>query len=349
MSSDGCQPLGQGVSTYLTYLPGSMSTGYSGRNLNDSDGRKAQPVDAGSISHIVYQPGMLADGVEGIYSKPWRSSGKDMTASRAPTGAKSGDRVGTWHGAAPTGRGVEGFREKEYRGVDTRPREILLSSGVRMPIVAAKVSNAGEAESAHQMGYAHLHMESAVADTDILAKGLFSSCCVSRAAQLKGKVDLCCMDISPDDTQEVIQARWSEMEALVDGGQCAALGVAKATEQQLASLLAECKIKPEVYVGTFHPLKSQRRLLGFCRRKGLAAMAGELGVDVASTPESEVVARICKACERSPLEVHAKWILQRGVGMLLTEAERSSMASAEQVWEFSLSDLDKEALDTLSK
>ena len=109
-----------------------------------------------------------------------------------------------------------------------------------MPLVAAKVSSLDELKQATENGYKHVCLDVGLVGNFAPESGVFSSCTVASAAELKGQVDLCCLSISPAEEDAGVQSKWAEMEALIADKKCSVLGIANASEQQIVALLAIC-------------------------------------------------------------------------------------------------------------
>jgi len=293
--------------------------------------------------------------------------------------------TGTWHGPAPTGNSAVGKMTKDsVPVVRTRPgpgkSAIPLPGGGSMPLLALSAEGSKEVVSAAlQAGYRHfdcsqenlnqVDVGKAIGESGVRRDDLFVSAklacddhsdvagaCKRAVAEL-GLTYLDCfyigwpvalkkgsLEVDPACT---LESTWKQMEELVDVGLVKYIGLANFDLPQVERVLACCRIKPAVLQLELHPLHSQRKLVGVCKRYGLAMVAhhplGD-GADAAHPAAAEVA----QSCSKSPVLAVLRFNVQRQVAVSVAAASAAQVAEYAEVLTFSLMDDEKRKLDAIN-
>jgi len=117
------------------------------------------------------------------------------------------------------------------------------------------------------------------------------------------------------DTACTLEGTWAAMEALVDSGVTRYIGVSNFDLPQVERVLACARVKPAVVQAELHPLCPQRKLVGVCKRYGLAIVAlhplGD-GTDASHA----AAAAVASACGQTAAAAVVRWNVQRVVGVV---------------------------------
>ena len=99
------------------------------------------------------------------------------------------------------------------------------------------------------------------------------------------------------DQSVTLEDAWKQMEALVSRGKVKSLGVCNFSVLAVENLVKTCEIKkPVVNEVELHPMLSQRKLVGVCRRWGLALLArGSICAGVEEVREHQRLPDACSA------------------------------------------------------
>jgi aldehyde reductase len=139
---------------------------------------------------------------------------------------------------------------------------------------------------------------------------------------------------------------WQALEALVDHGNCRAIGLSDITLNELQPLYAAARIKPAVVQVESHPYLPETELLEFCKQNGIVLLAfAPLGHGMRpGLLEDPVIASIATRTGKTPAQVLLAWAVQRGTAALTTP---KSAARAKE--SFDISPLPQDALDEINR
>ena len=139
---------------------------------------------------------------------------------------------------------------------------------------------------------------------------------------------------------------WRAMEALVEAGECRAIGLSDILLDELAPLYEAARIKPAVVQIEAHPYLPETELLEFCKAKKIVFLAfAPLGHGIRPGPlEDPVIARIATRTGRTPAQVLLAWAVQRG-GALLTTPKSAARAKEN----FDVDALPEDAFDEINR
>lgn len=151
------------------------------------------------------------------------------------------------------------------------------------------------------------------------------------------------------DTDSKLEDTWRRMEALVDAGLARAIGVTNFSVPQVEAVGRCARVKPLVNECELHPLLSQRKLVGVCRRYGLALTAHTpLAGGDARLLEHPAVKQVVASSGRTAEEILLRWSVQRGVAAVADTDDPATLARvADGAFTFRLTNAEKAALDAV--
>ena len=155
------------------------------------------------------------------------------------------------------------------------------------------------------------------------------------------------------DQSVTLEDAWKQMEALVSRGKVKSLGVCNFSVLAVENLVKTCEIKPVVNEVELHPMLSQRKLVGVCRRWGLALLArGSICAGVEEVREHQRLLDACSAADESdPTDINSiltRWSIQRGVAVVVDEAmEDSEVEACCKAAKFRLNNAQKVCIDSM--
>ena len=153
---------------------------------------------------------------------------------------------------------------------------------------------------------------------------------------------------------------WGAMEELQRAGLVKRIGVCNLNVSMLREVLNTASIRPAVHQFEVHPYLTQERQVRFCQSEGIAVTAfsplgapSYLPLGMARPEESvlvdPVVAGIAAALGRTPAQVVLRWGVQRGCAVIPKAQDFSHLRDNAQVFDFSLSDGQMQAIDALDR
>jgi 2,5-diketo-D-gluconate reductase A len=141
---------------------------------------------------------------------------------------------------------------------------------------------------------------------------------------------------------------WPGMEQAREQGHARSIGISNFSLAEVDELLNVSGTPPVVNQVQFSPFEYRRALLEGCEERGIAIEAySPLGTGRhLKDPE---VARIAERVGRTPAQVLLRWCLQRDLIVISKSVHRERIAENAQIFDFSLSEEDMQALDALDE
>ncbi|CAK7267802.1 hypothetical protein SEPCBS57363_002775 [Sporothrix epigloea] len=124
-------------------------------------------------------------------------------------------------------------------------------------------------------------------------------------------------------TDEQIQSRWAELEAIQASGRATSIGVSNYLQKHLEPLLQTAKVKPAINQIEFHPYLQHGDLVPFHRKHGIATSAyGPLTpiVRAKGGPLDPVYARLAKKYGVTEGDVGLRWVVDQGIVAITTSS-----------------------------
>ncbi|KAI3467458.1 hypothetical protein Pfo_024121 [Paulownia fortunei] len=145
---------------------------------------------------------------------------------------------------------------------------------------------------------------------------------------------------------------WAAMEDCHRIGLTKAIGVSNFSCKKLQQILATAKIQPAVNQVEINPCWQQKKLIQFCKDKGIVVVAysplGAVGTFYGSNRvmESEVLKQISKAKGKTVAQVALRWGYEKGIGVAVKSFNKERMKQNIDIFDWSLS---SEEVDKISE
>ena len=139
---------------------------------------------------------------------------------------------------------------------------------------------------------------------------------------------------------------WPGMERARQLGAARSIGVSNFSAAELAQVIAAGTTPPAVNQVEFNPLHYRRGLLDACLQRDVTVEAySPLGTG--RHLSDKTVRRIAQHAGRTPAQVLLRWCLQHGIPVIPKSTHRARIEENGQIFDFTLSDADMAALDSL--
>ncbi|XP_047960261.1 non-functional NADPH-dependent codeinone reductase 2-like isoform X3 [Salvia hispanica] len=155
-------------------------------------------------------------------------------------------------------------------------------------------------------------------------------------------------DFAPMDFGAV----WAAMEECHRIGLTRAIGVSNFSSKKLLEILATAKIPPAVNQVEVNPCWQQKKLIQFCKEKGILVVAyAPLGAfrtfyGTNRVMESQVLKQIAEAKGKTVAQVALRWAYEQGIGVVAKSFNRERMEENMGLFDWSLS---SEEVDLISE
>lgn len=141
---------------------------------------------------------------------------------------------------------------------------------------------------------------------------------------------------------------WEGMQRAHERGYARSIGVSNFSVAELDELRAVADVQPTIDQVQFSPFEFRRALLEECeQRKVVLEAYSPLGTG--RHLGDETVGRIADRLGRTPAQVLLRWCLERDLVILPKSTHRERIEQNAQVFDFTLSGEDMEALDALDR
>ena len=139
---------------------------------------------------------------------------------------------------------------------------------------------------------------------------------------------------------------WRAMEEIYASGRAKAIGVSNFMIHHLEDLLGESEIIPAVNQIEFHPLLVQEELLVFCQSQAIQVEAWS-PLMRGKILEKEAIVGIAEKYAKTAAQVILRWDLKHGVVTIPKSTHAERIAENADIFDFTLSEADMQALDAL--
>uniref|UniRef100_A0ACD5UAK0 Uncharacterized protein n=1 Tax=Avena sativa TaxID=4498 RepID=A0ACD5UAK0_AVESA len=150
-------------------------------------------------------------------------------------------------------------------------------------------------------------------------------------------------DIVPMDLRGV----WEAMEECHRLGLAKMIGVSNFTTRKLQELLAIAKVPPAVNQVELNPVWQQKKLIEFCKEKGIHVTAySPVGgqtrtIQTNAVLQSEVLKEIAEARGKSVAQISLRWIYEQGASMVAKSMKKERIEKNIEIFDWELTDEDR--------
>ena len=138
------------------------------------------------------------------------------------------------------------------------------------------------------------------------------------------------------------------MERAHERGLARSIGVSNFDVAELDAVLATAAVPPVVNQVQFSPFKYRRALLDACEQRDVVLEAYS-PLTTGQSLGDERLAQIAERNGRTPAQVLLRWAVQRGIPVIPKSTKRERIEENAQIFDFTLSDADMQALDALDE
>jgi diketogulonate reductase-like aldo/keto reductase len=141
---------------------------------------------------------------------------------------------------------------------------------------------------------------------------------------------------------------WLGMQRAHERGLARSIGVSNFDADELDAVLAQATVPPAVDQVQFSPFKYRRALLEACTQ-GDVVLEAYSPLTTGANLGDRRLAEIAERNQRTPAQVLLRWAVQRGVPVIPKSTKRERIEENAQIFGFTLSDADMQALDALDE
>uniref|UniRef100_J3LYA9 NADP-dependent oxidoreductase domain-containing protein n=2 Tax=Oryza brachyantha TaxID=4533 RepID=J3LYA9_ORYBR len=140
---------------------------------------------------------------------------------------------------------------------------------------------------------------------------------------------------------------WQAMEECHRLGLSKMIGVSNFTTKKLQELLTIAKIPPAVNQVELNPVWQQKKLMEFCKEKGIHVTAYQpLGGQhrtstINPVMHSDVLKEIAEAKEKSVAQISLRWVYEQGASMVTTSTKPERLKENTEIFDWQLTEEDR--------
>ncbi|MDR2955625.1 MAG: aldo/keto reductase [Prevotella sp.] len=143
---------------------------------------------------------------------------------------------------------------------------------------------------------------------------------------------------------------WKKFEEIYATGKVKAIGVSNFKAHHLEALAKESKITPAVNQIELHPYLIQEDDLNYCKKAGIRTGAwSQFAANQTGLLDEKILTGLAGKYSKSPAQIILRWNYQRGVVTIPKSANEKRMAENLNIFDFSLTDEDIKAINSLNK
>ena len=148
---------------------------------------------------------------------------------------------------------------------------------------------------------------------------------------------------------------WKELSFLYKQGKIRAIGVSNFLQPHLEALAESSDIVPTVNQFEISPLNTQKNLIKFCQKRGIAVEAMSTFSHFRSVePRKEILEnstlhKIADFHNKSVVQIVLRWMLQQNIIMIPKTWEEKHLKENISIFDFSLSDEEMSLIDNLDQ
>ncbi|XP_048557634.1 D-galacturonate reductase-like [Triticum urartu] len=150
-----------------------------------------------------------------------------------------------------------------------------------------------------------------------------------------------------DIVQMDLKGVWQAMEECHRLGLAKMIGVSNFTTKKLQELLAIAEIPPAVNQVELNPAWQQKKLIEFCKEKGIHVTAySPLGGQsrtskINAVLQSEILKEIAEARGKSIAQISLRWIFEQGASMVAKSMKKERLQENLEIFDWELTDEDR--------
>ena len=137
---------------------------------------------------------------------------------------------------------------------------------------------------------------------------------------------------------------WKALEKIQKGGRCRAIGVSNFMERHLQELFDNSSVVPAVNQVEFSPFLYQKKLLEFCRGKGIQLEAYSPLVQGKRMGHAGLV-QLAAKYKKSPAQMLIRWAIEHQIVVIPKSTHRERIRENAAVFDFSISAEDLKTMD----
>ena len=142
---------------------------------------------------------------------------------------------------------------------------------------------------------------------------------------------------------------WETLLAIY-GRQIKSLGVANFLQSHIEVLYAKTGVYPEVNQIELHPLNTQKTLIAYCRKHGIAIQAHTpLAQGSKELLENNVLLSLSRKYEKTVPQIVLRWIVQQGIAVCPKSIHYNRLKENIEIFDFYLTDSDMSLIDSLNE
>jgi len=154
----------------------------------------------------------------------------------------------------------------------------------------------------------------------------------------------------PRPGSEARHQAWLGLQDCMKQGKVKAIGVSNFSPNAIEALMKEEGVDtlPAVNQIEFHPFQQQKRLLEYCKSKGIVVVAYS-PLSQGTRLQDPVIVDIAKKANKTPAQVALRWCLQKGVVIIPKSDREERIKENAGIFGWSLEDKDMHAIDALDE
>ena len=129
-------------------------------------------------------------------------------------------------------------------------------------------------------------------------------------------------------------------------------GVCRFNEKQLLDIKDVYGVFPEMNQIEVHPYHSNKRMIEFCKERGIAVEARSVfthGDALKNLMNEDVLIQIARECNKTIPQIIVRWIVQQGMIAIVKSESRQHIQENIDVFDFYLTEFQMHKIDTLNK
>lgn len=149
-----------------------------------------------------------------------------------------------------------------------------------------------------------------------------------------------------DDWRKINRSTWRAFEELYRSGRIRSIGVSNFLADHLQALIEDSDIAPMVNQIEYHPGFGQTESAEFCQKNNIAVEAWS-PFGTGAVLQNDILKSIATKYGKSTAQICLRWLIQKNIVPLPKSVHEERIIVNTQVFDFSLSPDDMQAIDTM--